>query len=234
MTFEELVGAGYPVRQDAYERLAHFVALLEEENRNLNLTGIREQRAVWELHVCDSLSLVPLCGGTVPSRLLDLGTGGGIPGIPLACVWPECEITLLDATRKKLLATERIVGKIGLSNVQSLWGRAEALAHEAEYRERYDVVAARAVGPLPTVVEYSAGFVRRGGQCWFEKSVAAARRESEEARRAAGACGLQFVRIHQYRLPADHGERAVVVYEKRSLLRRDLPRQQGLPKRKPL
>ena len=234
MTIDELTGAGFTVDPAAYERLAHFVAHLEEENQNLNLTAIRDTRAVWELHVCDSLSLMPLAGENIPARLLDLGTGGGIPGIPLACVWPECEVTLLDATRKKLLAAERIVEKIGLSNVQTLWGRAEDLAHVPGHREQFDVVAVRAVGPLPTVVEYAAGFVRRGGQCWFEKSVSSADRETEDARRAAGLCGLQFSGIHKYVLPAEHGERAVVIYDKRSLLRHDLPRQQGLPKRKPL
>ena len=234
MTIEELQAAGFAVEQSAYERLAQFVTFLLEENEKLNLTGIRTPREVWELHVCDSLSLLPLAADNVPERLLDLGTGGGIPGIPLACVWPECEVTLLDATQKKLHAAQRIAERIGLSNIRTLWGRAEDLAHDAKWRERFDVVVARAVGPLATVIEYAAGLVRRGGECWFEKSVSAAEEEAGTARRAAGLCGLQGAGIYQYRLPADHGERAVVIYDKRSLLRRSLPRQQGLPKRKPL
>lgn len=234
MTFEELHAAGLKVERPAYERLALFVERLLEENQKLNLTGIREPREVWELHVCDSLSLVPLAAENVPGRLLDLGTGGGIPGIPLACVWPECEVTLLDATKKKLLAAERIIEQIGLRNVRTLWGRAEDLAHMTEHREKQDVVVARAVGALPTVIEYAAGFVRRGGECWFEKSVAAAESEAAAAQRAAGQCGLQAAGIYKYTLPAEHGERAVVVYDKRSLLRRDLPRRQGLPKSQPL
>jgi 16S rRNA (guanine527-N7)-methyltransferase len=234
MTGDELAAAGFVVEPLAYERLARFVELLLRENRRLNLTAIRDADEVWRLHVCESLALLRLVGESGARRLLDLGTGGGVPGIPLACVCDDLRVTLLDATRKKVDAVGRIVAELELSGVALVWGRAEALAHDQAYREVFDVVTARAVAKLPTLVEYAAGFVRVGGQCWFAKSVDAAEREVEAARRAAGQCGLRYVKTHRFRLPGEYGERAVVVYEKRGPLRKILPRSQGQPRRKPL
>ena len=184
--------------------------------------------------MCESLALLPLVGELRARLLLDLGTGGGIPGVPLACVRNDLHVTLLDATRKKLDAVGRIVAELELSNVETLWGRAETLARDETQREQYDAVTARAVAKLPTLVEYAAGFVRPGGQCWFAKSLDAAECEVKEARRAAGQCALQYVKTHRFRLPGECGERAVVIYEKRGPLRKDLPRSPGRPRSTPL
>lgn len=234
MTRDELAAAGFAVEPRAHQRLAHFVELLLHENRRLNLTAIRDADEVWRLHVCESLALLPLVDESGARRLLDLGTGGGILGVPLACVRNDLHVTLLDATRKKLDAVGRIVAELELSNVDMLWGRAETLAHDVTHRERFDAVTARAVAKLPTLVEYAAGFVRCGGRCWFSKSIDAAAREVEEARHAAGQCALRYVSTRRFQLPGKHGERAVVIYEKRRPLRKNLPRPQGHPRRKPL
>jgi len=234
MTRDELAAAGVHVERAAHERLKLFVELLLEENTKLNLTSIREPRAVWEVHICDALSLLPLLDVLRPESLLDLGTGGGIPGLPLACVRTDLVITLLDSVRKKLLAVNGMIDRIGLPNARVALGRSETLAHERAFREKYDAAVVRAVAGLPTLAEYASGFVRRGGQCWFEKAATAVEQEIAAAERAAGACGLKFAKLHRFMLPGDHGERVVAVYEKRGLLRKDLPRAVGLPKRKPL
>jgi 16S rRNA (guanine527-N7)-methyltransferase len=234
MTHAELNAAGFAVSPAAHARLARFVDLLLRENQRVNLTAIRSANDVWPLHVCESLALVPLVEALRPHRLLDLGTGGGLPGIPLACVCDGLEVTLLDATRKKLDAVGRIVAELGLPKVGTLWGRAEMLAHDQAHREAFDAVTARAVAPLPTLVEYAAGFVRPGGQCWFAKTPAAGQREVERARRATDSCRLAYVRTDGFHLPRERGERAVVIYAKRAPLPRDLPRRPGLPRRKPL
>jgi 16S rRNA (guanine527-N7)-methyltransferase len=234
MTRDELAAAGFGVEPGVYTSLDRFVELLLRENQRLNLTAIRDAAKVWRLHICESLALLPLVDESGVRRLLDLGTGGGIPGVPLACVRNDLHVTSLDATRKKLDAVGRIVAELELSNVEVLWGRAEALAHDEMHREKYDAVTARAVAKLPTLVEYAAGFVRPGGQCWFAKSADAAAREVEEARHAAGQCALRYVKTHRFRLPGDYGERAVVIYEKRGPLRKNLPRSQGRPRRSAL
>jgi 16S rRNA (guanine527-N7)-methyltransferase len=234
MTHAELTAAGFAVTPAAHRRLVRFVDALLRENARVNLTAIRDPADVWRRHVCDSLALLPLLHETTPSHLLDLGTGGGIPGVPLACVAPRTQFALVDATRKKVAAVERIVAHLALSNVHAVWGRAEELAHRVEFRERFDAVCARAVAPLPTLIEYAAGFVRPGGFCWFAKTVAAATREVDLARRAAGQCRLRYVETRRFELPGDGGERAIVVYRKTARLPDDLPRGEGKPKKKPL
>jgi 16S rRNA (guanine527-N7)-methyltransferase len=234
MTREELAEAGFSVESAVYARLSRLVELLLRENERVNLTAIRNAAEVWRLHVCESLSLTPLVEDLRPRRLLDLGTGGGIPGIPLACVADDLDVTLLDATRKKVDAVERIVGGIGLERVHTLWGRAEKLAHETAHRETFDVVTARAVAALPTLVEYAAGFVRPGGQCWFAKPAEEAAREVEAARNAATQCQLEHRGNHRFEIPGAPGAREVVIYVKRAPLGRDLPRAPGRPRRKAL
>lgn len=233
MTPEKLAAAGFPLPPAVCERLARFVELLLRENRHINLTAIRTAADVWRLHVCESLALLPLVDELRPRRLLDLGTGGGLPGVPLACVLAELEVTLLDATRRKLRAVERMVAGLGLTNVRTLWGRAETLAHDVARRERFDVVAARAVAALPTLIEYAAGFVRVGGQCWFPKPVAAADAEVAAARNAAQRCHVVHVRTEQFTLPGG-ARRALVIYRKSGPLSADLPRAPGQPARRPL
>ena len=234
MNKDELAAAGFVVAPGVHARLERFVELLLRENQRLNLTAIRDTGEVWRLHICESLALLPLVDESGTRRLLDLGTGGGIPGVPLACVRDDLQVTLLDATRKKLEAVGRIVAELELSNVETLWGRAETLAHDQAYREKYDAVTARAVAKLPTLVEYGAGFVRRRGQCWYPKSADAAAREVEEARHAAGQCALRYVSTRRFQLPGESSERAMVIYEKRGPLRKSLPRPPGQPRRKPL
>lgn len=232
MTREQLAAAGFPVAAAAYARLAHFVELLLRENRVVNLTAIREPDDIWRLHVCESLALGPLIEQSHPRTLLDLGTGGGLPGIPLACVYDDLEITLLDATRKKLLACERMVTELGLRRVGLIWGRAEVLAHEEGLREVFDVVTARGVAPLPTLIEYAAGFIRPGGWAWFAKPTAS-EGDITRADSAARQCGLEHTGTRPLVIPGDT-RRSILIYHKRRALRHDLPRANGLPRRRPL
>ena len=233
MTRAELAAAGYDVDEPAHAQLDRFVALLLEENRRLNLTSIRDARQAWVTHVCDSLALVPLVRAGCVDGLLDLGSGGGVPGVPLACVCSDLHVTLVDSTRKKLAAVERIVTELGLANVEYAVGRAETLAHQPACRERFDAVTARAVAELRVLLEYAAGFVRPGGWCWFFKTRAACAGEVQAAQRAAQTCALEFVEARPYALPERGGRRVIVVYRKRDPLRADLPRSAGRPSKRP-
>ncbi len=181
MTREELRAAGHDVGAAAYARLAEFVRLLMEENARLNLTAAKTAAEIWRGHVCDSLALAGLVSERRVQALLDLGSGGGLPGVPVACVCEGVRVTLLDATRKKVDAAARMIARLGLSNATALWGRAEVRAHAPAYRERFDAVTSRAVAELPVLLEYAAGFVRSGGECWFFKSAARAAEERAAA-----------------------------------------------------
>lgn len=234
MTHAELTAAGFDVPAAAHERLARFVALLLAENRRVNLTAVRDAAGVWRVHVCDSLALLPLVRETTPRSLLDLGSGGGLPGVPLACVRPRLGVTLLDATRKKLAAVERIVWGMGLRNVSFAWGRAETLARDLAYRERFDAVAARAVAELRVLVEYAAGFIRPGGWAWFLKTADTCESEMAAAQAAATACALGCEGVRTYRRPGCEAEHVIVVYRKLGPLSPDLPRPPGRASKRPL
>ena len=213
MTQAEMTAAGFDLDQSAHARLSRFVELLLEENTKLNLTAIRDADKVWPLHICDSLAIAPLIASAGAKRIIDLGSGGGVPGIPLACANPSLQVTLLDSTRKKIAALERIIAGIKLPNISTQWGRAEELAHEPDFRESFDGLTARAVAALPLLIEYAAGFVRTGGRCWFSKSCDV-ENEIAAAAKSAKACRLQLVKSHRFSLPGEHGERLILEYEK--------------------
>lgn len=234
MTRAELRAAGHEISAAAHARLAEFVRLLLEENARLNLTAAPTAAEVWRGHVCDSLALVSLASEQGAQSLLDLGSGGGLPGIPLACVCEGVRVTLLDATRKKVDALARMIAGLGLSNATALWGRAEVRAHEPVYRERFDAVTSRAVAELPVLLEYAAGFVRSGGECWFFKSAARAAEERAAAQAAAAMCALEYVDASAYRLPGEADARVVLRYRKSGVLRADLPRAPGRARKRPL
>jgi 16S rRNA (guanine527-N7)-methyltransferase len=234
MTHHELAAAGYDVSAAAHARLTQFVHALLAENQALNLTAARDVAGVWRAHVCDSLALVAWIGEHRVARLLDLGSGGGLPGIPLACACAGLDVTLLDATRKKVAALERIIQSVGLEHAQAVWGRAETLAHDPAHRERFDAVAARAVATLPVLIEYAAGFVRTGGHAWFFKSQSAADTEVAQAEPAAQACKLAYADTLRYRLPGEPAERVILGYRKTSALGVELPRRAGRAQKRPL
>jgi 16S rRNA (guanine527-N7)-methyltransferase len=234
LTQEELAAAGFPLEAAAHARLTRYVELLLEENRRLNLVSARSIESIWPLHVCDSLSLQPLIDAARSASLADLGSGAGLPGAVVACARPGVVVTLIDATRKKTAAVQRICRAAGLVNVEVRWGRAEELAHDRRLRERFDAVTARAVGALPVLGEWAAGYVRPGGFGWFFKSLHAAEAEIAEAAAAAECCGWRFLEARAYELPPPHGRRCHVVYARTAPLPRGLPRPTAQIARGPL
>ena len=143
---------------------AHYVGLLLEANARLNLTRIVEPAAVARLHLLDALSALPLVDAASPSRALDLGSGGGVPGIVLAIARPDVSWTLVDSVRKKADALRSFVSALGLPNVAVVAERAELLGRDPSHRERHDLLTARACAPLPVLAEYALPLLLVGGR----------------------------------------------------------------------
>jgi 16S rRNA (guanine527-N7)-methyltransferase len=216
MTLAELREAGYDLDAESYARLCRYVGLLLQANQKVNLISRASTDQIWVAHICDSLALLPLIRERRPKSVLDLGAGGGLPGVPIACVHPELDVVLIDATRKKVAAVEAIVSGIGQVQVRCIWGRAETLARDAALHERFDAVTARAVGTVAELVSYAADFLRPGGQGWFFKTAPAAPVEVTAAAKQAHKAHLRHVENRAYRLPTTGAARAIVVYEKSS------------------
>ena len=213
MTREQLEQAGFRLDADAQQRLSLFVERLLAENHRLNLTGIRDVETAWRLHVLDSLALLPLLRESGAQRVADIGSGGGVPGLPLACAAPEVEWTLIDATRKKVEAMRRIATDVRLENVRALWGRCEQLGNQDAFREKFDALTARAVASLERLIDWSADLVRPGGRLWFFKSAAQAPEEIAQAAAIARRRRLTLRGTRAYDLP-EGGARVIVTYER--------------------
>jgi 16S rRNA (guanine527-N7)-methyltransferase len=216
---------------DAAQR---YVALLLEANRRINLTRVIEPAAVARLHLLDSLAAIPLLDTWAPSTALDLGSGGGLPAIPLALARPEMGWTLVDSVGKKAAALRDFVEALGLRNVTVLADRAEVLGQDPRHRERYRVVTARACAALPVLVELALPLLSLGGSLLAWKGpLDEVDDEVRRGRVAAGRVGGGRLEILETGLPSLGGHRFVVVPKERPTPAK-YPRRPGEPGRRPL
>lgn len=149
------------------ERFGRYLEVLIGANQVMNLTSVRDAESIQRRHFLESLALgVWLYKHQIVATgtsLLDLGSGAGFPGVPLAIGWPELEVALLEVTQKKARFLQSTLEVLALSNARVLTGRAETLAHHPRLRGSFDVVAARSVASLPVLVELALPFLRVGG-----------------------------------------------------------------------
>lgn len=158
-----LTAIGVDLDAEVIGRLGDYLARLLAMNEQMNLTAIEDPAQAWERHVLDALALLPLLGEMGPgSRLVDVGSGGGLPGVPLAVARPDLRVTLVEATQKKAAFLSAVAEALGLANVSVRAARAEQLA-TGELRGAFDAVTARAVGRLATLVPLTAPLARTGG-----------------------------------------------------------------------
>lgn len=161
---ERLAALGVTLDDAAITRLGDYLARLLAMNERVNLTRITDPTEVWTRHALDALGLVPhLADLPAGARVLDVGSGGGVPGIPVAIARPDLRMTLLEATEKKAAFLRAVSGALGLSQVDVVTGRAEQLA-TTELRGRFDVVTARAVAAIDALLPWTAPFARAGGR----------------------------------------------------------------------
>ncbi|MCD8205820.1 MAG: 16S rRNA (guanine(527)-N(7))-methyltransferase RsmG [Clostridia bacterium] len=201
------------------------------ENSKYNLTGITEKEDVFIKHFEDSLAgaeFLPQC-----ASVLDVGSGAGFPGIPLAIVRRDLSVFLLDGNGKKCRFLSSCVEMLNLSGVKVVCGRAEEAASEDFHRERYDAVLSRAVAPLPSLLELCLPFVKIGGVFLSYKGKCV-REEIEASSSALTLLGGKIAGVHPYVLDGGFGERSLVVIEKISPTPSKYPRGRGLERKKPL
>lgn len=220
--------------RDAFQR---YFELLTEWNERVNLTAITSEQEVFAKHFLDSLLVVETAewldvvraGGTV----IDMGTGAGFPGLPLAVAHPELSFTLCDAVQKKVQFVRTVCGELGLDNVEVVHGRSEDLARDPAFRQRFDAAVARAVARLNVLAELTLPFVHPGGYLFSYKGPGAAEEETD-GRRAAQILGAEICGHYRSQLPDGLGERTLIVFRQNARISDRYPRKAGTPQKKPL
>lgn len=209
---------------------------LVEWNKKINLTAITDYEEVQLKHFLDSLTLVPALQDVTGAKeglfLLDVGTGAGMPGLPLKIFLPEIRLVLLDSVAKKTAFLKHLAGRLGLDYVNILTGRAEEVAHDPDYREKFDVVVSRAVTRLPTVVELTLPFCRQGGLTIAQKK-GAIEEELSRVARAIDILGGKVKEVRKIDLELLE-QRSLVIVEKVSPTPQRYPRRTGVPAKRPL
>ena len=230
-----LDGLGVATDPRAAQRLARYHWMLMDWNSRMNLTGDANPEGAVDRHYIDSIAPL-MIEGLLPqgAALIDVGSGAGFPGLPLAIVRPDLDVLLLDSLRKRLTFLDAVVEELGLSNVLTAHARAEDAGQDVALRERFDVAVARAVASAPVLMELLLPFVRVGGKVVLYKGPSA-EDELYAATRAAQVVGGGAVQNLPVSLPTQPDwQHCVLVSQKRRATARIYPRKAGIPGKSPL
>lgn len=213
---------------------------LQEWNRRINLTAIHDDEGIQIRHFLDSLSclLAPhlaqaCCTQGGATRLIDVGAGAGFPGLPLKIVCPGLQVTLLEATGKKVQFLEYLRDQLALTGVTVLHGRAEELGQDPKHREYYHWALARAVAEMPILAEYLLPLVRVGGHCLAQKGENALG-EVRGAEQALNLLGGRLVKLLPVELHGLAETRYLVLMDKVAPTPAKYPRRPGMPTKRPI
>ncbi|MEM8737346.1 MAG: 16S rRNA (guanine(527)-N(7))-methyltransferase RsmG [Planctomycetota bacterium] len=230
----DLDALGFEVPAATLDQLAAYLEMILEANRTTNLTAIRHREQAWSRLIVDSLTPLPgLAEDADDLKLIDIGTGAGLPGLPLAMARPDVAVTLVEATGKKTAFLQSVIDTLALPNVSVAQERAENLGQDPAYRARFDAAVSRAVGPMPVVLEYSLPFLKVGGRVLAMKGPKA-EQELEDSADALTALGGGEVAVIEAYPESFQNELVIVSVLKHSPTPRDYPRLPGLPKKQPL
>ena len=236
--FEEILTAraaeaGIPLTAEQVGQFSVYNEMLLDWNTRMNLTALTAPEDVAVKHIIDSLTAYDAALFDGARTLIDVGTGAGLPGIPLAVYAPHLTVTLLDSLNKRVRFLMEVTAAMGLSNVRCIHARAEEAARTAEHRAAYDIAVSRAVARLPVLLEYTLPFVRVGGTLLALKGRAYAE-EQKEARRAAEVLGGGRIMARPVHLPGLDDVRAMLTVTKERQTPAAYPRGGGAPTRRPI
>lgn len=230
--FDEYCGRlSFDVGAGVFDKLDEYARLLIEWNKNINLTAITQPDEILVKHFIDSMYLLKCVDIGQNGSLCDVGTGAGFPGAVVSVLRPDISVTLMDSIGKKLKFVECVVDTLGL-NCSVVNMRAEDAGQNREYRERYDVVTARAVSQLNKLSEYCVPLTKEGGVFAPLKAVLSDE-EAQSGAAAAKLLGARREKRERYFLP-DGSEREIIIFKKISQTPPKYPRNSAQIAKKPL
>lgn len=218
--------AGFFLDGEKLELFEKYYEILSFYNEKFNLTAITEKSEVYLKHFVDSLTGAKFINGD----FLDVGSGGGFPAVPIKILKPELKATLLEATGKKCEFLRELIKELGLKNTEVICGRAEELAHDKFYREKFEFCTARAVAALPALCEYCLPFVKKGGK--FVAYKGDAEKEISDAENAVKILGGRLEKTEKIDLSGNL--RTIIVINKENKTPEEYPRANAKIRKKPL
>ena len=208
-----------------------YMELLREWNERMNLTAITDEEGILVKHFFDSCSISDFVGNN--SKIIDVGTGAGFPGLPLKIVNDSLNLTLVDSLNKRINFLNEVKNRLGLKDVETVHGRAEDVGIDNKYREKYDFAVSRAVAELRILVEYLLPLVKVGGKVIAMKGPNVDE-EVENSKKAIKLLGGEIEKIESFKLGDTDNERTVIIIKKIKNTELKYPRKAGIPKKSPL
>ena len=227
----DLKAIGIELSDEQLEQFLTYYEMLIEKNKVMNLTAITDFDEVLEKHFEDSLSLIQAVDLEKSQTVIDLGTGAGFPGIPLKIAFPNLQITLADSLNKRILFLDDVIRELGLVGIDTVHGRAEDLAKNSDYREKFDLCVSRAVANLSTLSEYCLPFVKIGGK-FISYKAGECDEEVAASKSSVFIIGGKISDIKKFEL--GESGRAFVIIDKVSGTPKKYPRKAGTPSKDPL
>ena len=227
----DLKAIGIELSDEQLEQFLTYYEMLIEKNKVMNLTAITDFDEVLEKHFEDSLSLIQAVDLEKSQTVIDLGTGAGFPGIPLKIAFPNLQITLADSLNKRILFLDDVIRELGLVGIDAVHGRAEDLAKNSDYREKFDLCVSRAVANLSTLSEYCLPFVKIGGK-FISYKAGECDEEVAASKSSVYLLGGKISDIKKFEL--GESGRAFVIIDKVSGTPKKYPRKAGTPSKDPL
>lgn len=225
----------YDLSEEKYNKFQKYMNLLIERNKNINLTAITDKDEIVLKHFVDSLTINKYIVDN--SKIIDVGTGAGFPGIPLKIYNESLDITLLDSLNKRINFLNDVIEMLNLNKIRAVHSRAEDAAKNPDYRERFDIATSRAVANLSTLVEYLLPFMRVNGICICMKGPNVDE-ELSRAKKAIEVLGGRIEQVDNLKLAADDAEndleRNIIIIRKVRKCSNKYPRKAGMPSKEPI
>ena len=225
----KILGVRFSVEQ--IEQFYKYMNLLIEWNEKMNLTAITEPKEIILKHFIDSITILKYIDDN--SKLVDVGTGAGFPGVPLSIMNPTLKITLVDSLNKRLIFLQEVVKELNLKNIEIVHARAEEFGQNKNYREKFDIATSRAVANLATLSEYLVPLVKIGGKIISMKA-SNAKEEINDAQKAIEVLGGKIEKIEEFDLPESDIGRTIIIIDKNKCTPAIYPRKAGTPAKEPI
>ena len=219
------------ITDEQISKYYEYMNLLLEWNEKINLTAITKEDEIILKHFIDSMTVIKYIEKN--SEIIDVGTGAGFPGIPIAIMRKDTNLTLLDSLNKRVIFLNEVSYNLNLKNIKNIHGRAEDFGQNKNERENYDIAISRAVANMTTLVEYLIPFVKIGGYCICMKG-SEIESEIEQAKYAIKELGGKIEKIDNFYLPDSNIVRNVVIIKKIKETSSKYPRKAGMPSKMPM